>query len=105
MKPMGQFDDDYCKAVQDACLKAVIEASIDPATNTAMLRNSEITKAFLRIMAMLAATSDEASSPTKIRHLAEDFAKDFRQLVTANKASMDKNGGPPFPVLHQEDLQ
>jgi Pyruvate/2-oxoacid:ferredoxin oxidoreductase gamma subunit len=105
MKPPGQFDHDYAKAIQDACIKAIIEASVDPATNTAVLRNSEITKALLRIMAMLAATSDEASSPTKIRHLAEDFAKEFRQLVTANKASMDENGGPPFPVLHQGDLQ
>jgi hypothetical protein len=72
MTPPDQFDDQYCKAVQDASLKAIIEASIDPATNTAMLRNSEITKALLRIMAMLAATSNEASSPTKIRHLAEE---------------------------------
>jgi len=102
MKPPGQFDHDYANAIQDACLRAILEASIDPATNTAVLRNSEITKALLMLMAMLAATSDEASSPTKIRHLAEDFAKDFRQLVTAN---MDKNGGPPFPVIHPKDRQ
>ena len=66
-----------------------------------MLRNSKITKALMRIMAMLTATSKSAGSPTQIRHLAEDF----RQLVTANKASMGKDGGPPFPVLHQGGLQ
>ena len=67
----------------------------------AMLRNSKITKALMRIMAMLTATSKSAGSPTQIRHLAEDF----RQLVMANKASMDKDGGPPFPVLDQDELQ
>ncbi len=102
---LGQFDNDYCRNTQDACLKAILEASIDPATNTAMLRNGEINKALLRIMALLTATSKEAGSPTQIRHLAEDLAKDFRQLVTGNKASMDQDGGPPFPVLYQYDLQ
>jgi hypothetical protein len=54
---------------------------------------------------MLMATSEEASSPTQIRHLADQMAKNFRQLVTAGKATMDKEGGPPFPVLHQDKLQ
>ena len=105
MNPAGEFDHDYCRKIQDACLKAILEASIDPATNTAMLRNAEISKALLRISAMLTATAKEASSPTQISHLAETFAKDFRQLVAANRASMDKDGGPPFPVLHQDELQ
>jgi len=105
MKPSNYFDNDYCRKIHDACLRAIIEASIDPATNTAMLRNSEVTKALIRIMAMLTATSKSAGSPTQVRHLAEDFAKDFRQLVTANKASMEKDGGPPFPILHQDELQ
>ena len=105
MKPAGEFDHDYCRKIQSACLKAILEAAIDPATNTAMLRNAEISKALMRIMAMMAATSKNANSPTQIRHLAETYAKDFRQLVTANKASMDKEGGPPFPVLHQDELQ
>ncbi len=49
MKSPGQFGHDYAKAIQDACFKAVIEASIDPATNTAMLRSSEITRTKLQI--------------------------------------------------------
>ena len=101
----GEFDHDYAKAIQDACLKAIIETSIDPTANTAMLRNSEITRALMRIMAMMAATSKNANSPTQIRRLADDLAKDFRQFGTANKASMDKEGGPPFAVLHQDELQ
>ena len=105
MKLASEFDDAYCRKIQNACLKAILEASIDPASNTATLRNGEISKALLRISAMLVATSKEAGSPTQIRHLAETYAKDFRQLVTANKASMDRNGGPPFPVLHQKDIQ
>jgi len=105
MGPASEFDHDYCRKIQEACLKAILEASIDPATNTATLRNGEISKALLRISAMLMATSEEASSPTQIRHLADQMAKNFRQLVTAGKATMDKEGGPPFPVLHQDKLQ
>jgi hypothetical protein len=44
MKPAGEFDHDYCRKIQDACLKAILEASIYPATNSAMLRNAEISK-------------------------------------------------------------
>jgi hypothetical protein len=62
MKPAGEFDHDYCRKIQDACLKAILEASIDPATNTAMLRNAEIARALLRISATLTATSKEAGS-------------------------------------------
>jgi Pyruvate/2-oxoacid:ferredoxin oxidoreductase gamma subunit len=105
MKPAGEFDNDYRKKIQDACLKAILEASIDPATNTVMLRNAEVSNALLRIMAVLAATSKSANSPTQIRQLAEEFAKDFRKLVTTNKASLDKEDGLPFPVLHQGELQ
>ncbi len=105
MKPAGEFDHDYCRKVQDACLKAILEASIDPATNTAMLRNAEISQALLRISATLTATSKEASSPTQIRHLAEDYAKDFRRLVVANRAELNKHSDPPFAVLYQDELQ
>jgi len=105
MKLASEFDHDHWKKIQQACLKAIIEASVDPTTGAAVLRNGEIAKALLRISAMLMATSKEASSPTQIRHVAETYAKDFRQLVTANRASMDKDGGPPFPVLHHDKLQ
>jgi hypothetical protein len=105
MRPAGEFDHDYCRKIQDACLKAILEASIDPATNTAMLRNAEITRALLRISATLTATSKEARSPTQIRHLAEDYARDFRRLVAANRAELDKSSDPPFAVLHQDEIQ
>jgi hypothetical protein len=32
MKPASEFDHDYCRKIQEACLKATIEASVDPAT-------------------------------------------------------------------------
>ena len=105
MKPAGEFDYDYCRKIQDARLKTILEASIDPATNTAMLRNAEIAQALLRISATLTATSKEASSPTQIRHLAEEYAKDFRRLVAANRAELNKTSDPRFAVLHQDELQ
>jgi hypothetical protein len=105
MKPAGEFDHDYCRKIQSACLKAILEASIDPATTAATLGNGEISKALLRISAMLMATSKEASSPAQIRHLAETYAKDFHQLVTANRAELDKSSDPQFAILHQDELQ
>ncbi len=105
MKPASEFDHDYCRKIQDACLKAILEASIDPATNTAMLRNAEISNALLRIMATMAATSKSANSPTAVRHLAEEYARDFRRLVAATQAELDKTSDAPFTVLHQDELQ
>jgi hypothetical protein len=99
MKPAGAFDHEYCRKIQDACLRAILKASVDPATNTAMLRNAELAKALLRISATLPAASKEASSPIQIRHLAEDYAKDFRRLVTANTAELNKTSELPFAVF------
>ncbi len=44
-------------------------------------------------------------SPTAIRHLAEDHAENFRCLVAANRAELDKHSNPPFAVLYQGELQ
>jgi hypothetical protein len=104
MKLASEFDHDHWKKIQQVCLKAIIEASVDPATGAAVLRNGEISKALLQISAMLMATYKEVSSPTQIRHLAETYAKEFRQLVTADRVNMDEDGGPPFPVLHRNEL-
>jgi hypothetical protein len=70
-----------------------------------MLRNAEISKALLRISATLVVTSREARSPTAIRHLVEDYAKDFRRLISANQAKLDKHSDPPFAILHESELQ
>ncbi len=105
MKPAGEFDHDYSRKIQDACLKAILEASINSATNTAMLRNAEISNVLLRIMATMTATSKSANSPTAVRRMAEEIAKDFRRLVTANRAELDKTSDPPFAILHQGELQ
>jgi hypothetical protein len=43
-------------------------------------------------------------SPTAIRHLAEDDAKEFRQLVAVNRAELNKTSDPLFAVLHQDGL-
>ncbi len=104
MKPASEFDHDYCRKIQDACLKAILEASLDPATNPAMLRNAEIAKALRRISATLTATSKEANSPTQIRHLAEDYAKDFRRLVAVNRVELDKHSDLPFAALCQDEI-
>jgi hypothetical protein len=44
-------------------------------------------------------------SPTQIRHLADDYARDFRRLVTVNRAELDKTSDPPLVTLHKDELQ
>jgi hypothetical protein len=32
-------------------------------------------------------------------------SQDFRRLVAAHRAELDKHSDPPFAVLHQDELQ
>ena len=57
-----------------------------------------------RAFICLTATCMEASSPTQIRRLAEDYARDSRRHVAANRAELDKTSNPPFAVMHQDEL-
>jgi hypothetical protein len=36
----SEFDPDYCRKIQDACLKAILETSIGSAIDTVKLQNS-----------------------------------------------------------------
>jgi len=83
----------------------VREAVIDPETNVAALRNHEIYDALIWIQAMFLATSKEASSPTKIRELSEQFAKKLRLKILEFKAAMEKQGSPFDAVIHTDEMQ
>lgn len=99
------FDQGYRDRIHEATVKAIIEATRDPATNVAALRNHEICDALLDIQAMLLATSKEAGSPTKIRETAEQFAKKLRQRIGAFKVEFDRGNSPFAAVLHTDDMQ
>jgi hypothetical protein len=98
------FDAAYRDRIRYAALKAIMDASIDPTTNIAALRNHEIYDAPLDLQAMILATSKDMGSPTKMRETADQFSKKLRRRITEFKAEYDKNG-PPFPVLHTDEMQ
>ena len=105
MKPPGQFDEDYSTRISNACVKAIVAESLDPETNTTVLRNAEIYGALMRIMATMVATSKAADTPADVQNLAVDFAKDLIKHIATAKATMQRPGRSPFSVIHPEDLQ
>ena len=98
------FDAAYCGRIRDAAWKAIIEASRDPTTNIAQLRNYEIYDALLQLQAMILASSKDAGSPAKIRAIGSEFAKRLSRLVAEFKRSYDRDG-LAFGVVHTDEMQ
>lgn len=98
------FDHAYRDRIRDAVWKAIIEASRDPVSGVAPLRNYEIYDALLQIQAMILASSKEIGSPTQLRVTGIEFAKRLRRLVTEFKKAYDRDG-VPFAVIHTDEMQ
>jgi hypothetical protein len=104
VKPIDLFDRRHRDQIRDAVWAAIIEAVRDPATGLAPLRNYEIYDALLQVQAMILASSKQAGSPTKIREIANDFAKRLRKQVAEFRIAYDRDG-TPFDVLHTDEMQ
>ena len=63
----------YRDRILHAVWQAIIDASRDPATNIAQLRNYEIYNALLQTQAMILASSKEASSATEMRAISSEW--------------------------------
>jgi hypothetical protein len=98
------FDPAYRDKVRDAVWAAIVDASRDPATGLAPVRNYEIYDALLQVQAMILASSKHASSPTKTRGIANDLAKRLRRHVASFRKAYERDG-VPFDVLDTDDLQ
>lgn len=98
------FDRAYCDRVREVVWEAIIEASRDPTTSIAPLRNYEIYDALLQLQAMILASSKQANSPTKMRAIGDQFAKRLRRLVAEFKRTYDRDG-VPFAVIHTDEIQ
>ena len=101
---LDAFDRAYRDRVLEAVWQAIIDASRDPATKTAQLRNYEIYDALLQAQAMILASSKEASSATQMRGIANAFAKRLRRSVAEFKNAYDRDG-LPFGVMHTDKIQ
>jgi hypothetical protein len=103
VKAIDLFDRQYRDQIRDAVWAAIIEAVRDPATGMVPLRNYEIYDALLQVQAMILASSKQAGSPTKVREIANDFAKRFRKHVAEFRIAYNRDG-MPFDVLHTDEF-
>jgi hypothetical protein len=104
LKQIDAFDSDYRDRIREAAWKAIIDASRDPRTNVARLRNYEIYDAMLQIQAMILASSKQAQSPNKMREIYHDFAKRLRRHVGEFKRSYEREDAP-FSVVYTDEMQ
>jgi hypothetical protein len=101
---LDAFDRAYRDRILQAVWEAIVDASRDPATKIAQLRNYEIYDALLQTQAMILASSKEASSATEMRGISSEFAKRLRRLVAEFKNAYDRDG-LPFGVMHTDKIQ
>jgi hypothetical protein len=104
LKQIDAFDQEYRDRVRDAVWTAIIEATRDPKTNMAALRNYEIYDALMQVQAMILASSKEAQSPNKMREIYHEFAKRLRRHVGEFKKTYELEG-LPFAVVHTDEMQ
>lgn len=98
------FDRAYRDRICDTVWKAIIDASRDPDTGIAPLRNYEIYDALLQIQAMLVASSKDSGSSAKLREIGNDFSKRLRRLV-AEFRKIYLRDGIPFESVHTDEMQ
>ena len=103
-RKVDDFDRAYCDRIRDVVWEAIIAAARDPATGMASLRNYEIYDALLQLQALLLASSKDASSPTKMREIGNEFSKRLRRLVAEFKKPYDRYG-VPFAVVYTDEMQ
>jgi len=101
---LDAFDRAYRDRILQAVWEAIVDASRDPSTKIAQLRNYEIYDALLQTQAMILASSKEASSATEMRGISSEFAKRLRRLVAEFKNAYDREG-LPFGVMHTDKIQ
>lgn len=103
-KQIDNFDPAYRDRIRDAVWSAILEASRDPTTNMAALRNYEIYDALLQVQAIILASSKQAGSVTEMRVIGAQFGRRLRRLVAEFKKTYDRDGAP-FAVLHTDEMQ
>jgi hypothetical protein len=103
-KQIDNFDPAYRDRIRHAIWTAILEASRDPTTNMAPLRNYEIYDALLQLQAIILASSKQASSAAEMRVIGAQFAKRLRRLVAEFKKAYDRDG-LPFDVIHTDEMQ
>ena len=101
-KQIDNFDPAYRDRIRDAVWNAILEASRDPTTNMAALRNCEIYDALLQLQAIILASSKQAGSAAEMRVIGAQFGRRLRRLVAEFKKTYDRDG-TPFAVPHTDE--
>ena len=98
-KQIDNFDPAYRDRIRDAVWNAILEASRDPTTNMAALRNCEIYDALLQLQAIILASSKQAGSAAEMRVIGAQFGRRLRRLVAEFKRRTIVMGHPsPCPI-------
>jgi hypothetical protein len=89
---------DYEDRIADAVVNAILDASRVEGENASAVLSGEVIAVCLKTIALLAATSDVTSSPTKTREFAEHCSKRLRSLIAATK-DIQAAGGLDFVTI------
>jgi hypothetical protein len=89
-----QIDHEYQERVRTALLEAVVKASMNETGDASMMKSGEVCFAALDLIALLAAGSDETSSPVKRREFSIKMGKRLLGKLVTIQAEFAENGWP-----------
>ena len=89
------------RAYRRAFSRRSARRSFDPHLNIAMIRTGEVTLACLMQIAVMAATAEGTSSPTKTRKFCELVAKRLQSMISSAKKNFAEDG-VPFAVVEAD---
>ena len=96
MKRTDDADSPYREALVQACMQAIVRASLDAEIEPDRLRSTEINAALVHIIGSIAATTDGAG-PQDPHAWAEDLAGQFIRSFAAARRTLD---GDPLLSAH-----
>lgn len=97
---------EYEHVVFEAVWKAIVQATHDPETNVAMLRSGEICNALTFLQALFLSTSDDVSSPTKLREWCNEYSKKlYRRTLEMRRQRAEGKPDPLGDVMNPSKVQ
>ena len=98
------FDPDYRDRATTAMTNALFTEFMSEADGqrVLVLRAGEIADACLTMMAWMLATSHETSTPTKLRHLADEMRD---KLIRRTRAAQEHGTPAYMSVVHLDEVQ
>ncbi len=85
-----EYDDEHERALLDAIIRAILEASMVSDCNAMVVRTGEAARALTKVLAMVLVLSPSVTrSPTAIRKVADGVGKQLRRYVAEAEGNGD----------------